>query len=110
MPKIDALDQGSSTQRDALNHQAIEDYLKTIYTLAETESPVSTSRIAEVRQVKPASVTSMLQRLDRLNMVNYEKHYGVSLTPYGEKDRPGGDSSSPASGVVSGRGAWFWLG
>lgn len=85
MPKIDALDQGSSIQRDALNHQAIEDYLKTIYTLAETESPVSTSRIAEVRQVKPASVTSMLQRLDRLNMVNYEKHYGVSLTPYGEK-------------------------
>jgi DtxR family Mn-dependent transcriptional regulator len=85
MPKIDALDQGSSSQRDALNHQAIEDYLKTIYMLAELESPVSTSRIAEARDVKPGSVTSMLQRLDKLNLVDYEKHYGVTLTESGEK-------------------------
>lgn len=85
MPKIDALDQGSSTQRNALNHQAIEDYLKTIYMLAEIESPVSTSRIAEARDVKPGSVTSMLQRLSKLNLVDYEKHYGVTLTESGEK-------------------------
>jgi DtxR family Mn-dependent transcriptional regulator len=85
MPKIEALDQGSSIQRNALNHQAIEDYLKTIYTLAEEESPVSTSRIAEAREVKPSSVTSMLQRLDQLNLVAYEKHYGVTLTTSGEK-------------------------
>ena len=85
MPKIDALDQGSSNQRDALNHQAIEDYLKTIYMLAELESPVSTSRIAEAREVKPGSVTNMLQRLAKLNLVDYEKHYGVTLTDAGEK-------------------------
>jgi DtxR family Mn-dependent transcriptional regulator len=85
MPKIDALDQGSSGQRDALNHQAVEDYLKTIYMLAEDESPVSTSRIAEAREVKPGSVTSMLQRLAKLNLVDYEKHYGVTLTDSGEK-------------------------
>lgn len=85
MPKIDALDQGSSTQRDALNHQAIEDYLKSIYTLAETESPVSTSRLADARDVKPGSVTSMVQRLAKLNLVDYEKHYGVVLTESGEK-------------------------
>jgi DtxR family transcriptional regulator, Mn-dependent transcriptional regulator len=85
MPKIKALETGSSLQRDGLNHQAIEDYLKTIYMLAETESPVSTSRIAEAREVKPASATSMIQRLDKLNLVNYEKHYGVTLTEAGEK-------------------------
>lgn len=85
MPKINALESGSSSQRDSLNHQAIEDYLKTIYMLAETESPVSTSRIAEARQVRPASVTSMLQRLHRLNLVDYEKHYGVTLTEAGSK-------------------------
>jgi DtxR family transcriptional regulator, Mn-dependent transcriptional regulator len=85
MPKIDALDQGSSNQRDALNHQAIEDYLKTIYMLAEVESPVSTSRVSEAREVKPGSVTNMLQRLAKLNLVNYEKHYGVTLTEAGEK-------------------------
>jgi DtxR family transcriptional regulator, Mn-dependent transcriptional regulator len=85
MPKIKALETGSSLQRDGLNHQAIEDYLKTIYTLAETESPVSTSRIAEARAVKPASATNMIQRLDKLNLVHYEKHYGVTLTETGEK-------------------------
>lgn len=85
MPRIDALNSGSSTQRDALNHQAIEDYLKTIYTLAEEESPVSTSRIAEARNVKPGSATNMLQRLAKLNLVDYEKHYGVTLTDSGEK-------------------------
>ena len=35
MPKIDALETGSSAQRNSLNHQAIEDYLKTIFSLAE---------------------------------------------------------------------------
>ncbi len=85
MPEIDALPDGSSRQRHNLNHQAIEDYLKTIYTLAQVETPVSTSRIAEAREVKPASATSMIKRLANLNMVNYEKHYGVTLTPAGEK-------------------------
>ena len=85
MPRIEALENSSSPQRDSLNHQAIEDYLKTIYTLAEVESPVSTSRIADARQVKPGSVTSMLRRLAGLNLVNYEKHYGVTLTDNGEK-------------------------
>jgi DtxR family Mn-dependent transcriptional regulator len=85
MPQIDALESGSSAQRTGLNHQAIEDYLKTIYSLAEVETPVSTSRIAEARQVKPGSVTSMLQRLDKLNLVHYEKHYGVTLTESGQK-------------------------
>lgn len=85
MPEINSLPEGTSLQRHNLNHQAIEDYLKTIYTLASAESPVSTSRIAEARSVKPASATSMIQRLAKLNLVNYEKHYGVTLTPAGEK-------------------------
>lgn len=85
MPKIHALPDGTSLQRHNLNHQAIEDYLKTIYTLAQEEKPVSTSRIAEARQVKPASATSMIQRLAKLNLVYYEKHYGVTLTETGEK-------------------------
>jgi DtxR family Mn-dependent transcriptional regulator len=85
MPRIEALEAGSSKQRNGLNHQAIEDYLKTIYGLAEIEAPVSTSRIAEARQVKPGSATSMLQRLAKLNLVDYEKHYGVTLTEAGEK-------------------------
>lgn len=85
MPEIETLPDSSSHQRQNLNHQAIEDYLKTIYMLAQDESPVSTSRIAEARDVKPASATSMIKRLANLKMVNYEKHYGVTLTSAGEK-------------------------
>ena len=85
MPQIDALDRGGSHQRDNLSHQAIEDYVKTIYALAQEESPVSTSRVAAARMVKPASATSMLQRLAKLGLVNYEKHYGATLTAAGDK-------------------------
>lgn len=86
-PKIENLPGGSSSQRDNLNHQAIEDYLKTIYILAEEEERerVSTSRIADAREVKPASVTNMIQRLARLNLVDYEKHNGVKLTGNGRQ-------------------------
>ncbi len=84
-PEIDRLEPGSSAQRGGLTHQAIEDYLKSIYHLAQTESPVSTSRLAEEREVKPASVTGMLKRLADLHLVYYEKHRGVTLTPAGEK-------------------------
>ena len=84
-PDIDALGPGSSIQRDGLNHQAIEDYLKTIYMLEQEESPVSTSKISAARDVKPGSATSMIQRLHKLNLVDYKKHYGVTLTPSGEE-------------------------
>lgn len=86
-PRIENLPDGSSSQRDNLNHQAIEDYLKTIYVLADEEEDerVSTSRIAEARDVKPASVTNMIQRLARLNLVDYEKHNGVKLTDSGRQ-------------------------
>ena len=84
-PQIENLPSGSSAQRNSLNHQAIEDYLKTIYTLSEEESPVTTSRIAEARQVKPASATSMIQRLADLNLVDYKKHYGVTLSESGRQ-------------------------
>ncbi|MCI0396360.1 MAG: metal-dependent transcriptional regulator [Chloroflexi bacterium] len=84
-PEIKSLSTGSSSQRDGLNHQAIEDYLKTIYMLEQEESPVSTSRLAEARGVKPGSATSMIQRLHRLNLVDYEKHDGVALTPAGRE-------------------------
>ena len=84
-PDIESLKPGSSRQRDILNHQAIEDYLKTIYALEQEERPVTTSRIAEARGVKPGSATSMIQRLDRLNLVDYQKHYGVTLTDSGNE-------------------------
>ena len=65
--------------------RAVEDYLKTIYLLAQTESPVTTSRLATARKLQPASVTNMVQRLAGLELVCYRKHYGVTLTEAGQK-------------------------
>ena len=67
------------------DRRATEDYLKTIYYLAEEQVPVSTSRIAEACGTRPASVTKMVQRLDRQGLVHYRKHRGVSLTDAGLK-------------------------
>jgi len=74
----------TSQQRASLNQQALEDYLKTIYVLEQEHSPVTTSAIAEARKVMPASVTSMIKRLDSLGMVDYRKHRGVLLTDKGK--------------------------
>jgi DtxR family Mn-dependent transcriptional regulator len=66
-----------------LDQQAVEDYLRTIYQLAQTASPVTTSRIAAARQVRPSSVTQMMKRLYEQELVHYRKHYGVTLTGSG---------------------------
>lgn len=43
------------------------------------------ARIAEARQVSSASVTNMMQKLEGLGLVHYEKHRGVSLTSSGRR-------------------------
>lgn len=66
-----------------MQRQAIEDYLKNIYQLNESQSPVSTSRLANALNVKPASATNMMKKLAALNYVNYAKSRGVTLTDSG---------------------------
>ena len=72
---------------------AFEDYLKVIYELTDAGNPdragglASTLDIAGRLAVKPASVTGMLQRLAAYDppLVDYQKHYGVALTPAGRQ-------------------------
>jgi DtxR family Mn-dependent transcriptional regulator len=67
--------------------EAIEDYVKVIYTLTPGKRRASTNEIAGKMGVRPASVTGMLQRLVVLDppLVDYQKHQGVLLTPEGER-------------------------
>ena len=60
---------------------AVEDYLKAIFELGETN--VKTQELAGVLEVSAASVTGMVKKLSELNLVDYERYYGVSLTPAG---------------------------
>lgn len=69
---------------DEMYTPTVEDYLKTIWTLQQSEVPVSTSRIAERLGVSAASVTAMVKRLAEGNLLRHEPYYGVHLTPAGE--------------------------
>ncbi len=65
--------------------QAIEDYLKAIYTLAQQERPVTTTGLAQHLGVAPASVTNMVKRLARLRLLRHTPYHGVELIEAGEK-------------------------
>ena len=64
-----------------------ENYLKTIYKLAEAEpgQDVSTNRIAAALTTRAASVTDMLRRLAEKELLAYEKYRGVRLTAEGQR-------------------------
>ncbi|MBI3997795.1 MAG: metal-dependent transcriptional regulator [Armatimonadetes bacterium] len=65
--------------------QAVEDYLKAIYALAQREQPVTTTRLAQEMHVAPASATNMIKRLARLRLVRHTPYRGVELTDAGQK-------------------------
>ena len=67
--------------------RSIQDYLKHIYELTECGQLASTNDLARELNVKPASVTGMIQKLasDKPALVAYQKHQGVTLTAAGKK-------------------------
>ncbi len=60
-----------------------EDYLERICELLDTKSYARVSDIAEELKVKPASVTSMLQKLENDGYVIREAYRGFSMTTKG---------------------------
>src|SRR5208337_5256529 len=63
----------------------VEDYLEVIYELIQRKGYASPSDIAESLDVKPASVTGMLQRLHGMGLIVYERYRGLTLTSNGER-------------------------
>ena len=66
---------------------SIQDYLKNIYELTENGQNASTNALAQKLNIKPASVTGMVQKLASAKpaLVEYQKHQGVTLTKEGKK-------------------------
>jgi DtxR family transcriptional regulator, Mn-dependent transcriptional regulator len=66
---------------------SIQDYLKNIYELTENGESASTNSLARKLNIKPASVTGMVQKLASAKpaLVEYQKHQGVTLTKEGKK-------------------------
>lgn len=66
--------------------RSVEDYLKVIYGLSETGDPASTSAIASLLDVQPASVTGMVKRLAESGLLEHVPYKGVRLTEQGASD------------------------
>ncbi|MEX0681727.1 MAG: metal-dependent transcriptional regulator [Balneolales bacterium] len=62
-----------------------EDYLKHIFKLSEIHDTVSMQHLAKNLGVRPASVTGMIKKLNKMELVEYKPYKGVHLTDIGEK-------------------------
>ena len=62
-----------------------EEYIETIYLLEKKGGKAQTGQIAEHMDVKPPSVTEMLQKLQTEGFVKYELYLGATLTERGRE-------------------------
>lgn len=65
--------------------QSQEDYLETIYTEAQKKGSAKVTDIANILNVKKASVTGALNTLCEKNLINYAPYSSITLTPLGEE-------------------------
>jgi len=63
----------------------VEDYLEVVYDLIQQKGYARPSDIAERLEVKSPSVTSMMQRLNGMGLIVYERYRGLTLTDKGEE-------------------------
>jgi DtxR family Mn-dependent transcriptional regulator len=68
-----------------MNTLAEENYLKSIYHLAQNTESVSTNQLAAFVNTKASSVTDMLKKLADKELINYTPYQGVTLSKTGEK-------------------------
>lgn len=71
---------------DSSEHStAVENYAKAIFTLQASGAAVRTTDLADRLEVRPASVSTMLARLEQSGLVVREPYHGVRLTDDGER-------------------------
>lgn len=70
---------------EALSHTE-ENYLKAIFKISARDGEsVSNNSISTEMQTSAASVTDMIGRLSKKDLIHYQKHRGVSLTDLGRR-------------------------
>jgi Mn-dependent DtxR family transcriptional regulator len=75
----------NSAVPDSRPSQSAEDYLERIHELIQEKGYARVVDIASSLKVKQASVTSMVQKLDELGFLKYEKYRGLTLTERGRE-------------------------
>lgn len=66
--------------------RSVEDYLKAVQALTARGSTASTSALAEMLDVQPASVTGMVKRLAEWGLLAHVPYRGVTLTESGRSE------------------------
>jgi DtxR family transcriptional regulator, Mn-dependent transcriptional regulator len=64
---------------------AVQDYTKAIFTLESRHGAASTTELAAILEVRPASVSGMLRKLSALGLAEHERYRGVRLTEHGRR-------------------------
>ena len=65
--------------------KSIEDYLKYIFLLQAEEKKVTTSALAAILSISPASVSEMIAKLSKEGLIKNIPYHGFKLTKQGEK-------------------------
>ena len=68
-----------------MRKKTIEDYLELLFDLEKKVDKVHTNDVAKSFNIKPSSVTEILQKLGKEGYINYKKYGGVNLTNKGKK-------------------------
>jgi len=76
---------GSARPNPLSDLTRVEDYLEVVYELIQRKGYARPSDIAERLDVKLPSVTNMLQKLDGMGLIVYERYRGLTLTDKGEE-------------------------
>ena len=63
----------------------VEDYLEVVYDLIQQKGYARSTDIAERLDVKSPSVTHMMQKLNGMGLIVYERYRGLVLTDKGEE-------------------------
>lgn len=74
---------GYKLRSDTIITEGMEDYLEMIYRKSIDNKDVKINELASLLNVKPSSVSKMVNRLRELDLVNFEKYKSVSLTNKG---------------------------
>lgn len=63
---------------------SMEDYIEMIYRLSDNTGFTRVVDLSKALNVKPASISNMIRKLDDLNLVTYEKYGYIKLTEDGD--------------------------
>lgn len=71
---------------EPLKNQPMEDYLAAIYRTQLREGKASTSEVARILGVTPASTSAMFKKLAEKGLVDYKGYVGAALNPDGIRE------------------------